>query len=433
MARSQRELFSSRDLLPHFVTMFFGAMNDALYRSAMVIYITYRLAESSALGAGILVTAAGGVLVAPFFIFSALAGQMSKKFGRTAMIRATKLAEVVCMVLGGVAFYIGSVWMLTVVLFLMGTQSAFFGPLKFGVLPALVAEDELLAANGIFEMGTFIAVLIGAIAGGSLAQLENGALLASGAVVTSALVGLAASMFIPRLGAIDPSARLSFRIVADTKDLLRASLSTPAIRVPTLGVSWFYFVGSLYFAQFPIYAHSVYNGDGGVATFLMAAFSVGIGVGSTLCGAMFKIADAPRTSLGSGIVIAIAGGALWAVSPDAPPEAAMSVWAFITSPACLASLLCLCVISAGGGIFLVPINTMIQVCSGAEDAPREVAALNVISSLFMTAASAAGAILLALGASIPFIFMLAAVATAPVGLWLFLSLSSPPTRSPERR
>lgn len=423
MPRTQSELIRSRDLLPHFVTMFLGAFNDILYRSAMVIYITYRLADSLPFDPRVLITAVGGVLIMPFFIFSALAGQAADKYERTKLIRITKAAETAIMLCGALSFQIGSIPLLTVVLFLMGTQSAFFGPLKYGVIPSLVSDDELVAANALIEMGTFMAILLGTVCGGALVMLPGGETIAGCAVVAAAAGGWAASLFIPRVPAVDPSLRFKFDLPAETVRLIRTMMPMRRVWRAILGASWFYLVGSVFIAQFPIYARMNFGADSSVATLFMAIFSVGIGAGSLVCGDMGRVERAARVVPVASVLIALFGLCLYLVAPTQPQGADMiGIFGFITSPRCLAAAACMFALSFSGGLFIVPLYATVQSGTGPKLAARAGACMNVVDSLFMTAASLVVSALLWLGAEVPEIFLAITTLTAAAGMMLRRSL-----------
>ncbi len=198
MQESQLHQLRTRRFLPLFVTLFLGAGNDNLFKNAIAVLVLYRIAERAALDGEVLVTAAAGIFILPFFLFSATAGQLADKLDKSLLIRAVKLAEVIIMALGSVALFTGDVYFMLGVLFLMGTQSAFFGPVKYSILPVHLRENELIGGNALLEAGTFIAILLGTIAGGLLVLTENGIAVISTGIVGLALIGLAASFAIPR-------------------------------------------------------------------------------------------------------------------------------------------------------------------------------------------------------------------------------------------
>src|SRR5215469_185231 len=221
MQGTQFALLGTRRFLPLFVTQFLGALNDNVFKQALVILVSFRLAETAGLNAQVMVTLAAGIFILPFFLFSASAGRIADKFEKRTLVLAIKAAEILIMAIAAYGFYGGHVGLLFLALFLMGTHSTFFGPIKYGILPVLLAEDELIAGNGLIDAATFIAILIGTIYGGIAILTQHGTPLVSASVLAIALAGLIAAVFIPRVGAADPTLRLRLNIAADTAEMLR--------------------------------------------------------------------------------------------------------------------------------------------------------------------------------------------------------------------
>jgi acyl-[acyl-carrier-protein]-phospholipid O-acyltransferase/long-chain-fatty-acid--[acyl-carrier-protein] ligase len=202
------------------MTMFLGAFNDNFFKSAMVILITYRLADETGIDARIAVTAAAGIFILPFVLLSAIAGQMADKYERSSLVRYVKILEIAVMGGAVAGFYSGSVWLLMVILFLMGAQSTLFGPLKYSILPQHLDTDELIGANALVETGTFLAILLGTIFGGVFVLGEWGLAAVSFLVVGIAALGWAASLFIPPTRVIDPFLEFRFNIFGETWKLM---------------------------------------------------------------------------------------------------------------------------------------------------------------------------------------------------------------------
>ncbi|MCL2683671.1 MAG: MFS transporter [Synergistaceae bacterium] len=400
--------------MPLFVAMFLGAFNDNFYRSAMVILITYRLADVVGMDARILVTAAAGIFILPFVLFSALAGQLADKYERSSLVRYVKSLEIV-VILGAVAgFLTGSIVQLMIVLFLMGVQSTFFGPLKYSILPQHLERDELIGGNALIASGTFLAILLGTIFGGIFVLGDKGIYVVCALVVGISITGVAASFFIPPTKVIEPSLELRFNVFAETWKVISSVWPKRGIFLPIVSISWFYFVGAMFLSQFPTFAKMVIGADEVVTTLFLAVFSVGIGMGSLACNGLLKGEVSgrfvPRAALG----MALAGVALYFFSikePAAGGGALMTITEFLRSPVNITVLACLFAISFFGGLYIVPLYAIIQSRSEEKYLATVTACSNVIDSVFIVASSIAAAIMLKSGFSIPQIFLVTAVLT----------------------
>jgi acyl-[acyl-carrier-protein]-phospholipid O-acyltransferase/long-chain-fatty-acid--[acyl-carrier-protein] ligase len=413
-AQSQFELFKSRNFMPLFLTMFLGAFNDNFFKSAMVIIVTYRLADTAGVDARIIVTAAAGIFILPFVLFSAIAGQMADKYERSMLVRKVKIAEIAVMAGAAAGFYTGSIAILMAVLFLMGAQSAMFGPLKYSILPQHLATGELIGANALIETGTFLAILLGTIFGGVFVLGEWGLFTVSALVVGIAAAGWVSSWFIPPTRVTRPFLEFRFNIFKETWKLVANVWPRRDIFLSILAISWFYFVGGLFLSQFPTYAKIVIGADEMVATLFLGVFSVGIGAGSLACNALLKGEVSGRYVPWAALGMAAASVSLYFVSvrdsiPDAEPL--MNVMQFLAVPLNAAVLACLLAISFFGGLYIVPLYAIIQ-CRSAEDELAGVTACcNIMDSCFMVASSLAAAFMLKAGFSIPQIFLVTAALT----------------------
>ncbi|MDR1875529.1 MAG: MFS transporter, partial [Synergistaceae bacterium] len=362
-AQNQFALFRSRNFLPLFLTQFLGAFNDNFFKSAMVMLITYRLAEQAGYDSRILVNVAGGVFILPFFLFSAPAGQLADKYERSLLVQIVKIAEIAVMAGAALGFYLRSVHLLMIVLFLMGAQSTFFGPLKYSILPQHLEEDQLVAANGLIQMGTFLSILTGTICGGLMILSGGGVHVVSLLVVGIATAGWLASRQIPKTVPIDPGLRVSPNFVGETVKIVADVLPRRDIFFSILGISWFWLVGTTFLSQFPTYAKLVIGADEQVATLFLAVFSVGIGVGSLACNSILKGEVSGRYVPRAAIGISVASVLLYFVSARAPlPESAAAVGLvdFMGSAENLGVLACLFAVSFFGGLYIVPLYAIIQ-------------------------------------------------------------------------
>ena len=413
-------LFKSRKFAPLFWTMFLGAFNDNFFKSAMVILITYRLADETGVDARILATLAAGVFILPFVLLSALAGQLADKYERSGLVRKVKIAEIIVMSGAAVGFYAGSITILMIVLFLMGAQSAFFGPLKYSILPQHLEKSDLIGANALIETGTFLSILLGTILGGIFVLGGAGILIVSLLVIGIAVAGWVTSLYIPPTRVIDPFLEFRFNILKETYLLVETVRPSRDIFMPVLAISWFYFVGGTFLSQFPAYAKTVIGADEQVATLFLAVFSVGIGAGSLACNRLLKGEISGRYVPAAAIGMAISSLLLFLASirsPLEPRAGLVTVWGFLMSFGNLAVLLCLLAISFCGGLYIVPLYALIQSRSEESMLASVTACTNVMDSLFMVISSLLVTALLAAGFSIPQIFLVAAALTI-IAAWI---------------
>jgi acyl-[acyl-carrier-protein]-phospholipid O-acyltransferase/long-chain-fatty-acid--[acyl-carrier-protein] ligase len=404
--------------MPLFMTMFLGAFNDNFFKSAMVILITYRLADKAGADARILVTAAAGVFILPFVLFSALAGQMADKYERSMLVRRVKIAEIAVMAGAVVGFCTGSIVLLMAVLFLMGAQSAMFGPLKYSILPQHLDESDLIGANALIEMGTFLAILLGTICGGLFVLGDWGILAVSALVVGIAAAGWVSSWFVPPTRVINPFLEFRFNVFSETWRTVADVYPRRDIFLSVIAISWFYFVGGTFLSQFPTYAKMVVGADERVATLFLAVFSVGIGAGSLACNWLLKGEVSGRYVPWAALGLSAASVGLYFASvrplPDVPDGVALpliSVEQFASSMPNVAIIACLLAISFFGGLYIVPLYAIIQSRSEEDKLAGVTACCNIMDSLFMVISSIATTAMLSAGFSIPQIFLALAALT----------------------
>jgi acyl-[acyl-carrier-protein]-phospholipid O-acyltransferase/long-chain-fatty-acid--[acyl-carrier-protein] ligase len=393
--------------------MFLGAFNDNFFKSAMVILITYRLADESGIDARIAVTGAAGVFILPFVLFSAIAGQMADKYERSSLVQRVKILEIAVMCGAVAGFYSGSVWLLMAVLFLMGAQSALFGPLKYSILPQHIETGELIGANALIEMGTFLAILLGTIFGGVFVLGKWGLAAVSFLVVGIAVLGWAASLFIPPTRVIDPFLEFRFNIAGETWKLMKNVWPRRDIFLSIIAISWFYFVGTIFLSQFPTYAKMVIGADEMVATLFLAVFSVGVGAGSLACNGLLRGEVSGKYVPWAALGIAASSVLLYfaSVRETAAEGVLMTVGQFVRSPQNIAVLLCLLAISFFGGLYIVPLYAIIQSRSGEDKLAGVTACCNITDSAFMVLSSLTAAAMLRAGFTIPQIFLVTAALT----------------------
>ncbi|MGE3771762.1 MAG: MFS transporter [Gammaproteobacteria bacterium] len=406
---SQFDLLATRRFLPLFVAQFLGALNDNIFRFALVIFITFTLAERSPLPAGMLVVASGGIFILPFFLFSAFAGQLADKLEKARLIRLIKLAEIAIMALGAIGFWLQHAGFLLGVLFLMGTHSAFFGPLKYGILPQHLHEHELTGGNALIQMATYIAILLGAMIGGFVAGLHgHGALPIVVCVTAVACIGWLAALRIPDAPSSVPELAIDWQLGRATWRLLREAAAERTTLVLTWLISWFWFEGATFLSMVPTFGKETLGANEHAVTLLNAAFTVGIGLGSLACESLSRrqveIGLSPWAAVGLSAfaldlylqpAVAAAGGSLTLAN-------------FFTTPSAVRVFVDLVGIGACGALYIVPLNAALQASAAIERRSRVIAALNVWNALFMVGSAVFTLILFKLGVTIPQVFALVA-------------------------
>ena len=421
MRHSQFDLLKSERFLPLFATQFLGAFNDNAFKNALVVLITYEVALGAGDDAQIMVTAAAGLFILPFFLFSATAGQLADKLEKSRLIRIIKLVEILLMVLAAVGFATGSVTLLMGVLFCMGTQSTFFGPLKYGILPDHLKAEELIGGNALIEAGTFLAILFGTILSGLLVLSDGGLATIMALVIVVAIGGYGASRFIPSAGPAAPELKINPNILGETLAILRHAASRREIILSILGISWFWLVGATFLSQFPTYSKDVLGADEQVLTLFLATFSIGIGVGSLLCNRALKgEVTAKYVPLGA-LGMALLSYDLVAASARgmAGPEAELvGLLGFLSAAANWRIILDLLGIAICGGVYIVPLYTILQARSAESHRARNIAANNIMNALFMVAAAVMITAMLALSFTVTQVFLAVAVGNTVVAIYI---------------
>ena len=402
---SQFALLAQQRFAPFFWTQFFGAFNNNLFKNALIVLVTYHAARYAGQGSlfagvesGVLVNLAAGLFILPFVLFSATAGQIADKYDQAALIRAIKAFEIAVMALAAWGLVAGNLALLLGALFLSGTQSTLFGPIKYSILPHMLRETELVGGNALVESGTFIAILAGTITGGYLASLGQGAAAASVGAVVVALLGFAASWFIPKTGAADPGLAIDWNPVRETLRNFRFIRGNRTVFLSILGISWFWLYGALVLSQLPEYAKSVLQGSETTVTLLLATFSVGVGVGSLLCerlsGHKVEIGLVPLGSIG----LTIFGADLYLESRTYLDLFLMGVF---------------------GGFYIVPLYALIQSRTPKSHLSRVVAGNNILNAVFMAVGALFAIAMIRMGFSVTAILLAAALLNALVAVYIY--------------
>jgi hypothetical protein len=420
---SQFGLLRTERFLPLFFTQFLGAFNDNVFKNAIVIFIAFTLADRVGVNSSVLVILAGGIFILPFFLLSATAGQIADRWEKSLLIRHIKTAEIVIMAMGAVAFVLQHVWLLMFILFLMGAQSTFFGPLKYGILPQHLAEAELTGGNGLIQMGTYIAILGGTMLGGVLIAIEDAGPLVTGiTVIVIAVAGRAASAWIPVAAPSDPGLRIDLNIFRQTVRIMQYAIESRAVFIAVIAISWFWFTGATFLSLVPTYARDVIGGNELVATLLLTAFSVGIGTGSLLCEKLSRGRIEPGLVPIGALGICLAAVDLHFTDVVDGTGGVQDAAAFLAAAANWRVIADLTLIGLFGGIYIVPLYAMVQNRSASAHRARIIAANNVLNALFMVVSALLVIGLVQLGATPQDIFLMTGLATAVVTGALCLGL-----------
>ena len=418
--RSQFTLLRERRFAPFFWTQFAGAANDNVFKNAFVVFVTFEAAHTIAVDAATIVNLIGAVFILPFMLFSATAGQLADKHEKSRLIRWIKLFEVAIMLVGLAGFALGSVALLFVALALLGVHSTLFGPVKYAILPQHLAADELVGGNGLVESGTFVAILLGTIAGGLAVSIKPyGTLVAGALTLAIAVAGWLASRRIPLTPAVAPELAINWNPFTETWRNARLAHENLVVWRSMLGISWFWFYGAIYLAQLPAFTQRVLGGDEHVFTLLLALFSVGIGIGSLLCerlsGHKVELGLVPFGSIG----LTLFAVDLWLATRTMPPGASSDVAGFLAVGAHWRVAADIVLLGVFGGFYTVPLYALIQSRSAPSHRSRIIAANNILNALFIVVSAGVAIGLLGAGLSIPELFAVIGVMNAVVAVYIY--------------
>jgi acyl-[acyl-carrier-protein]-phospholipid O-acyltransferase / long-chain-fatty-acid--[acyl-carrier-protein] ligase len=406
------KLLRTRRFGPLFAGLTIGAFGDNMFRQALVILIQFRLAQQLGIEAAPLVALAPGIFMLPYFLFSTLAGQLADKLDKARLMRWLKFTDIFIMAGAAASLVSGNISFMFIVLFLAGLQATFYSPVKYAILPQQLAPGELLTGNALVGAGTYLAILLGAILGGILVLLPHGPWLVGAAMICISTAGFISSLFIPPAPSAAPELKINLNIVVEMRNLFRQVLAQPTLGLIILGHAWFWFVSTLYVGQMPTLVHEVLHSTQGVFTLFFTTFSVGVALGALIVRQMLKGAiDGRYVALGS-LGLAACGTAL-AIALDNFPrdEVLLTVSDFLTMGAGWVVTGLLLLLALFGGIYIVPLNALLQARAKEELRARTIAASNIIDSGAMVAASLFAVALLGLGLSIPTIWLIVALAS----------------------
>ena len=391
MSYTSDPLLKSRRFLPMFFTQFFGAFNDNIYKYALLMVFTYGWIDRGNLEISLLNNIAALLFILPFFIFSATAGQIADHYERSQLIRWLKLGEIVIMLLATVGFFIGNLWLLIFALFLMGTQSAFFGPIKYAVLPKILKEDELMTGNAIFQSGTSIAILLGMVIGGIVISFSEGNMtwICATLLGISILGYLASRMILPQSIA-DGHNDVNWNFFVTSWQMVKLSYSLPLVFVILLGNSWYWFYGATIITQIPQMTQQYLHGNENVSSLVLTFFSVGVVIGSAVCrklsGNIVNIKMVPVGAIGLTVFalylawglqqLPVYNGDYFTISEILSQSSSMyHIFMAVT------------LLGITGGFYIVPLYAMMQAKSPQSHGARIIAANNILNAIFMVTAA----------------------------------------------
>ncbi|GAB2657425.1 MFS transporter [Vibrio panuliri] len=420
--QSQTSLLKQRRFLPYFITQFFGAFNDNIFKNVLLLFVAFAGAGALPVSSNLFINLAAGLFILPFFLFSASAGVLADKYEKSWFIRKVKLAEIAIMTLGAIGFITQSYLILLLLLFLMGTQSAFFGPVKYALLPQQLKAKELVPGNALVETGTFLAILLGTLGAGIIASAESANYVAAACVVLFAVLGYLSSRSIPEAPASAPELEFRWQPIKHTKQTLAIAKADRVIFQALMAISWFWFLGAAYLTQFPNFTKVYLHGNESAVSFLLALFSVGIAVGSLACDKLsnhrIEVGIVPLGSFG----ITLFG---WLMASSIPADLPQfeTFTQFISHQALWPVFAYLLLLGASGGVFIVPLYALMQQRAKATQRAQVVAALNIYNSLFMVGSAVLGIVCLSvLELSIPQLFLLLAALNLLVAVYLFIQV-----------
>ena len=417
---SQFRLLCERRFAPFFGVQFLGAMNDNVFKQALVILFAYQTASYTTMSSDVLQNVAQALFILPFFLFSATAGQLADKYEKSRLISITVAIELGVMVLGAAGFFMHSLELLLAALFLGGVQSALFGPVKYAILPQQLRESELVGGNGLVEMGTSVAILVGMMLGGWMVS-QAGWGIAAVAFTTMALsaLGWVLSRYIPLAPAADPGLRINWNVFSETWRNFQFMRGNRTVFLSILGISWFWFFGAMFITQFPNLSKNILSGDEHVVTLLLVVFSIGIGGGSLLCerlsGHKIEIGLVPFGSIGMTLFAVDLYFALAGYAPGGPT----GMGAFVRDSGSWRILADLLLIGIFGGFYIVPLYALVQSRSEPSHRSRIIAGNNILNALFIVAAAGIAIGLFQAGFTIPQLFLVTAVLNAMVAMYIY--------------
>jgi MFS family permease len=420
---NQFGLMKEQRFRPFFWTQFLGAFNDNVFKTALITLVAFHATSLGIANGNDLSTMLPGLFILPFFLFSATSGQIADKFEKSKIIRFVKLFEIAIMLFASSGFFLHNIWLLGTALFMMGMHSTIFGPVKYAYLPQHLQENELIGGNGMVEMGSFVAILLGQVLGAWLATMANHEAFTSIAIVLIAALGYWTSRGVPNTPAADPTLKINWNPVTETIKNVKLIWAQQQIWLAIVAISWFWFYGATLLAQFPNFAKSVLGGTESVFILLLSVFSIGIGLGSLMCEKLSK----GRVELGlvmfGAIGMTVFGADLYASSANihaASSGALQNSLQLMSHFSNWRMLFDIALIGLFGGFYIVPLYVLIQTRVDKNIQSRVIAANNIMNALFMVVSAGFSIWFFKQGFSIQQLFLATAALNLLVGAYLCL-------------
>ncbi len=420
-------ILGTRRFLPMFLTQFFGALNDNVFKQSLLLVITYGWIQQQTASVSTLNNVAALLFILPYFIFSATAGQIADKYERSFLVRSIKILEIVIMLIATAGFLLGSLWILLFALFLMGTHSTFFGPIKYAILPEILKPNELMSGNALFQSGTSIAILLGMILGGAVISLSQGNMVwICLTILAIAVLGYLSSRFILKQTTNNADLKIDWNFFRTSFQTIRYAKSLPLVFLVLLGNSWYWFYGATYLTQIPQLTQQNLHANENVVSLLLTFFSVGIGVGSLLCrkigGASVNIKMVPLGAVGL-TLFALYLAASLAFVPVLTGDLLTISDMFSSGAVYYHVMLAVTLLGISGGFYIVPLYAMMQAYAPKSHRARVVAANNIFNAIFMVSSAIFSIIILSiLKIDIKILFCITAVLSAIFSIWLLTRL-----------
>lgn len=428
---NQFTLMNEQRFRPFFFTQFLGAFNDNVFKTALITLVAFHATSLTTIDGSTLATLLPGLFILPFFLFSATAGQLADKFEKSQIIRYVKAFEIGIMLFASAGFFMHNIWLLGAALFMMGMHSTIFGPVKYAYLPQHLKENELIGGNGMVEMGSFVAILLGQVLGAWLATQSHHEMVTSIAILVIALLGYWTSRGVPNSPAADAKLKINWNPVTETYRNIKFIWQHQTIWLAIIAISWFWFYGATLLAQFPSLAKDVLYGDESVFILLLSIFSLGIGIGSLMCEKLSKGKVEIGLVVFGAIGLTLFGADLYYSSTsihmslnnkyffdylsfigkhyDAHGQIILTYWRLLADIA---------LIGFFGGLYIVPLYALIQTRSERSHQSRVIAANNILNALFMVVSALFSVWIFKQGFNIPQLFLATAALNAVIMLYL---------------
>jgi MFS family permease len=428
---NQFQLMREKRFRPFFFTQFLGAFNDNVFKTTLITLVAFHTASLTTIDGNTLATLLPGLFILPFFLFSATAGQLADKFEKSQTIRLVKVFEIGIMLFASTGFFLHNIWLLATALFMMGMQSTLFGPVKYAYLPQHLKENEIIGGNGMVEMGSFVAILLGQVLGAWLATQNNHEIMTNLTVLGVAALGYWTSRGVPNSPAAAPSLKINWNPITETYRSIKFIWQHQPIWLTIIAISWFWFYGATLLAQFPNFAKTILHGDESVFILLLSIFSLGIGIGSLMCEKLSK----GRVEIGL-VLLGASGLTIFSVDLyfassciygslnhqvmldyatfianhyDANGDLIFTYWRLLADVA---------LIGVFGGLYIVPLYAFIQTRAEKSHQSRVIAANNILNALFMVISALFSVQVFNMGLNIPQLFLVTALLNIIIMIYL---------------